>query len=55
MWDHSYSRLPFKQTEPDSRLGVKKQFRLLEINAGSQVISANLRDRSTCFQTISSD
>ena len=28
MWDHSYCRVTSKQTEHDSRLRVKKQFRL---------------------------
>ena len=61
MWDHSYCRVPSKQTECDSRLGVKKQFRLLGMEVSSQVISENLptegnpRNRSTCFQIFSSD
>ena len=43
------------------RLGLKKQFRLLKIEASSPFISENLsnegdlRDRSICFRTISSD
>ena len=59
MWDHSYCRVLSKQTERDSRLGVKKQPRLLGMEASSPVISENLstdgnpRDRSICFQTIS--
>ena len=58
--DHSYCRVPFQQTECDSRLGIKKQFRLLGMEANSPVISENLstegnpRDRSVCFQIISS-
>ena len=58
MWDHSYCRVLSKQTERDSRLGVKKQLRLLGMEASSPVISENLstdgnpRDRSICFQTI---
>ena len=61
MWDHSYYRVPSQQTECDSRLGVKKQFGLIKMKASSPVISENLstkgspRDRSTCFQIISSD
>ena len=61
MWDQSYSRVPSQQTECDSRLGVKKQFGLLGMEASSPVISENLstegnpRDRSICFQIISSD
>ena len=61
MWDHSYCRLPSQQTERDSRLGVKKQFGLLRMEASSTVISENLstegnpKDRSVCFQIISSD
>ena len=61
MWDHSYCRVPFQQTECDSRLGVKKQFGLLRMETSSPVISENLstegnpRDRSICFQIISSD
>ena len=61
MWDHSYCRVPSQQTERDSRLGVKKQFGLLGMEASSPVISENLstegnsRDRSICFQIISSD
>ena len=61
MWDHAYCRVPSQQTECDSRLGVKKQFGLLRMEASSPVISENLstegnpRDRSICFQIISSD
>ena len=61
MWDHSYCRVPSQQTECDSRLGFKKQFGLLRMEASSPVISENLstdgnpRDRSICFQIISSD
>ena len=61
MRDHSYCRVPCQQTERNSRLGVKKQFGLLGIEASSPVISENLpnegnsRDRSICFQIISSD
>ena len=60
VWDHSYCRVPSQQTERDSRLGVKKQFGLLGMETIS-VISENLstgensRDRSICFQIISSD
>ena len=39
MWDHSYCRVPSQQTERDSRMGVKKQFGLLGIEASSPVIS----------------
>ena len=42
MWDHSYCRVPSKQTECDSRLGVKKQFRLLGMEVSSPVISEDL-------------
>ena len=61
MWDHSYCRVPSPQTERDSRLGIKKQFGLLGMEASSPVISDNLstegnsRDRSICFQIIKSD
>ena len=61
MWDRSYCRVPSQQTERDSRSGVKKQFRLLGMETSSPVISENLsteensRDRSICFQIISSD
>ena len=61
MWDQFYYRLPPHQSECDSRLGVKKQFRLLKMETSSPVISENLstegnpRDRSICFQIISSD
>ena len=61
MWDHCYCRVLSQQTECDCRLGVKKQFRLLGMEASSPVISENLsseensRDRSICFQIISSD
>ena len=61
MWDHSYCRVPSRQTERDSRFGVKKQIRLLGMEASSPVISENLStegnptDQSICFQTISSD
>ena len=60
MWDHSYCRIPSDQTERDSRLGVKKQFGLLRVEAGSPVILENLstegnpRDRSISFHIISS-
>ena len=60
-WDHSYCWVPSQQVEFDNRLGVKKQFRLLRIEASSPVISENLstegkpRERSVCFQIISSD
>ena len=56
MWDHSYCRVPSQQTVCGSRLKVKKQFRLLGMEASSPVISENLstegnpRDRSVCFQ-----
>ena len=39
MWDHCYYRVPSQQTEHDSRMGVKKQFGLLGIEASSPVIS----------------
>ena len=61
MWDQSYCRASSQQTECDSRLGVKKQFELIRMEASSLVISENLsternpRDRSICFQIISSD
>ena len=61
MWDHFYCRVPSQQTECDSRLEVKKKFGLLRMEASSPVISENLstdgnpRDRSICFQIISSD
>ena len=61
IWDRSYCRVPSQQTECDSRLRVKKQFELFRIEASSPVISENLstegnpRDRSICFQIISSD
>ena len=62
MWERSYCRVPSQQTERDSILGVKKQFALLGMEASSPVvISENLsiernpRDRSICFQIISSD
>ena len=61
MWDHSYCKVTSQQTEHDSRLGVKKQFGLLGMETSSPVISENLstegnsRDRSICFQIISSD
>ena len=61
MWDHSYCRVPSQQTERDGRLGVKKQVGLLGMDTSSPVISENLstegnsRDRSICFQIISSD
>ena len=61
LWDHSYCRVPSQQTKRDTRLGVKKQFGLLGMEASSPVISENLstegnsRDRSICFQIISSD
>ena len=61
MWEQSYCRVPFQQTECHSRLEVKKQFRLLEMEASSPVFSGDLsveeslRDRSICFQIISSD
>ena len=61
IWDHSYCRVPSQQTECDSRLGVKKQFKLLGMGASSPVISDNLstegntRDRSIYLQIISSD
>ena len=61
IWDHSYCRVPSQKTECDSRLGVKKQFRLLRMEASSPVISENLstegnpRNRSVCFHIISSD
>ena len=42
MWDHSYCSVPSQQTECDSWLGVKKQFRLLGMEAGSPVIFDNL-------------
>ena len=57
MWDHSHCRVPSQQTERDSRLGVKKIFGLLGMEASSSVTSDNLstegnpRDRSICFQT----
>ena len=38
----SYCRVPSQQTESDSRLGVKKQFGLLGMEASSPVISENL-------------
>ena len=52
MWDHSYCRVLFRQTECNNILRVKKQFRLLGMEASSPVISENLsiegnhRDRS---------
>ena len=61
MWDHSYCRVPSQQTERDSRVGFKKQFKLLGMKASSTVISENLStegnttDRSICFQAILSD
>ena len=61
MWDHSYCRVPYQQSECDSRLGVKKQIELLGMEASTPVISENLstegnpRDRFICFQVISSD
>ena len=61
MWDHSYCRVSSQQTERDSRLGVKKQFGLLGMETSSLIISENLstegnsRERSICFQIISSD
>ena len=61
IWDQSYCRVPFQQTECDRRLGVKKQFRLLGMEASSPIFSENFsfegspRDRSICFQIISSD
>ena len=61
MWDHSYCRVPSQQTERDSILEVKKRFGLLGMETSSPVISENLstegnsRDRSICFQIISSD
>ena len=53
--------LLLQQTECDNRLGVKKQFGLLRMEASTLVISKNLptegstRDRFICFQIISSD
>ena len=61
MRDHSYWEVPSQQNKCDSRLGVKKQFGHLGIEASSPVISenlsseGNLRDRSVCFHIISSD
>ena len=61
MWDHCYCRVLSKQTERGNRLGVKTQFGLLRMETSSPVISENLsteensRDRSICFQIISSD
>ena len=61
MWDHSYCRVSSQHTERDSRLGVKKQFGLLGMEASFPVISQNLstegnpRERSICLQIISSD
>ena len=61
MWYHSYCRVPSQQTERDSRLGVKKLFGLLGMEASCPVISENSstegnpRDRFICFQIISSD
>ena len=61
MWDYSYCQEPSQQTECDSRLGIKKQFGLLGMEASSPVISENLsikrnpRNRSICFQAITSD
>ena len=61
MRDRSYCRVPSQETERGSRSGVEKQFGLLGIKSSSLVISENLsterrtRDRSICFQTISSD
>ena len=39
MGDHSYWEVPSQQNKRDSRLGVKKQFELLGIEASSPVIS----------------
>ena len=53
--------LPSQKTERDSKLGVKKQFGLLRMEASSQVISENLstegnpRGRSICFKTYFSE
>ena len=61
VWDHSHCRVPSQQTECDKTLGVNKLFGLLGMEASSPVVSENLstegnqRDRSICFQTISSD
>ena len=61
IWYHSYCRVPSQQTECDSRLRVKKQFRLLRMEVSFPVISENFssevnpRERSICFQIISSD
>ena len=61
VWEHSHCTVPSQQAELDRRLGVKKQFGLLGMEASSPVVSENLstegnpRGRSICFQTISSD
>ena len=61
MLNHSYCRVPSQQTECDSRLGVKKQFGFLGMEASSPVVSENLliqgnpEDRFVCFRTISSE
>ena len=61
MRDHSYCRVPSQQTERGSRLGAKKQFGFLGMEASLPVISENLStegnptDISVCFQIISSD
>ena len=61
MRDHSYWEVLSQQNKYDSRLGVKKQFGHLGIEASPPVISenlaseGNLRDRSVCFHIISSD
>ena len=59
--DHNYCRIPPKQIEFNSRLGISKHFGLLRVDAESSNFSESLpnkgfsRDRFVCIPSITSD